>query len=68
MSDSNINIILKEAKELPDDLLKEVLDFVILLKNRNENAAEHSLYSLQQDELSHLEEEFVNYKKLYPNE
>lgn len=34
MSDNNINIILKEAQELPDDMLKEVLDFVMLLKKQ----------------------------------
>ena len=47
---SNIpDLIFQETKQLPDDLLKEVLD---LLKN----------------ELTHIEEEFENYKFLYPNE
>ena len=42
------DIILQETKQLPDDLLKEVLD-------------------LWKDELTHLEDEFENYKFLYAN-
>jgi hypothetical protein len=67
---SNIpDLILKETKHFPDDLLKEVLDFVLFLKNKNESpSSEHKVLSaLQEEELFHLEEEFKNYKDLYPN-
>ena len=69
MSYNNIpDIILQETKHLPDDLLKEVLDFILFLKNKNHNSSTEVLSSLQQDELTHLENEFENYKILYPNE
>ena len=48
------NIILEEAKQLPDDLLKEVLDFVLFLKTKNKTSTQDELSSLQQNELSHL--------------
>jgi hypothetical protein len=62
------DIILQETKHLPDDLLKEVLDFILFLKNKDHNSSTEALSSLQQDELTHLEDEFKNYKILYPNE
>jgi hypothetical protein len=62
------NIILEEAKQLPDDLLKEVLDFVLFLKTKSKTSTQDELSSLQQNELSHLEAEFEDYKTLYPNE
>jgi hypothetical protein len=68
---SNIpNIILEESKHLSDDLLKEVLDFILFLKKKNNPVSTESdiLSSLQQTELKHLEDEFANYKALYPNE
>jgi len=67
---SNIpNIILEESKHLSDDLLKEVLDFILFLKTKNHSSTETEvLSSLQQNELTHLESEFENYKLLYPNE
>src|ERR1700712_3053070 len=71
MSNDNIpDIILEEAKHLPDDLLKEVLDFILFLKNKSQSSSAETtvLSSLQKDELTHLEGEFENYKLLYPNE
>jgi hypothetical protein len=70
MLSNNIpEIILEETKHLSDDLLKEVLDFILFLKNKNQNQTDtHVLSSLQQSELIHLEDEFENYKVLYPNE
>jgi len=66
------DLILQETKQLPDDLLKEVLDFVLFLKNKsnikNLKKGEDELNALQQNELKHLEYEFENYKDLYPNE
>ena len=70
MTGNNIpEIILEETKHLPDDLLKEVLDFILFLKTKSHSSTDAQiLYSLQQNELSHLEDEFENYKLLYPNE
>ena len=70
MINNNIpDLILQETKHLPDDLLKEVLDFILFLKNKGHSSTEtEALSSLQQNELSHLEDEFDNYKLLYPNE
>lgn len=71
---SNIpDIILQETKELPDDLLKEVLDFILFLKSKsqrlkNETTETEVLSSFQRNELAHLEAEFKDYKVLYPNE
>lgn len=63
------DLILKEAKQLPEDLLKEVLDFVLFLKNKNKQAEpEKVLSALQHTELTHLESEFENYKEQYPHE
>jgi hypothetical protein len=63
------DLILEETKNLPDDLLKEVLDFILFLKTKNRPLTEtQELSSLQQNELTHLENEFENYKLLYPNE
>jgi hypothetical protein len=64
------DIILEEAKHLPDDLLKEVLDFILFLKSKSDNSfcENITLSAMQQDELIHLESEFENYKLIYPNE
>jgi len=60
---------LEETKHLPDDLLKEVLDFILFLKSKSNLSAENQALSvLQQSELTHLESEFENYKLLYPKE
>ena len=71
MADINIpDMILEETKHLSDDLLKEVLDFVLFLKSKSQKSLTETqvLSSLQQSELTHLENEFKNYKLLYPNE
>ncbi|HEY8782380.1 MAG TPA: hypothetical protein VIM16_12220 [Mucilaginibacter sp.] len=70
MPNNNIpEIILEETKHLSDDLLKEVLDFILFLKNKSHSSTDtQALSALQQSELSHLESEFDNYKLLYPNE
>jgi len=69
VSDNIPEIILEETKHLPDDLLKEVLDFILFLKSKSNLSIENqALSALQQSELTHLESEFENYKLLYPNE
>ena len=73
MNSSIPDIILQETKEFSDDLLKEVLDFVLFLKSKSQRLDTEitdieALSSFQKDELAHLEDEFKNYKALYPNE
>ena len=63
------DLILQETKQLPDNLLKEVLDFVLLLKRKNKlSNTKNEISTLQLTELSHLESEFENYKELFPHE
>jgi len=66
------DMIVAEAKNLPDDLAKEVLDFILFLKVKNNSLSSDSptdaLAMMKQDEWAHLEKEFENYKLLYPNE
>ena len=70
MADSKmLEMILEESKTLPEDKLREVRDFVLFLKKISAaNSQETILAKMQEDELVHLEEEFLNYKTLYPNE
>ena len=70
MAMSNIpDLIVQETKQLPENLLKEVLDFVLLLKRKNElGENKNELSTMQMTELSHLESEFENYKELFPHE
>ena len=70
LNNSMPDIIFEESKHLPDDLLKEVLDFILFLKSKSGNLPSETniLSSLQQSEFVHLESEFENYKRLYPNE
>jgi len=77
MSKSELNeMIMHEAKNLSNETLCEVLDFIEFLKKkelkRNEISFETSLTDelneLTKFSLIHLEEEFANYKKLYPYE
>ena len=69
-------LILTETKGLSVDALEEVLNFIQFLKqkvnkiksDRYERTVSKSLNKLTKSEMSHVEEEFVNYKKLYPRE
>lgn len=70
--------IIQEAHALSSDGLHEVLDFIhfIRLKEQREKSMvssspqpiEQELRSLDASSLLHLEEEFANYKELYPYE
>lgn len=66
------DMIVAEAKSLPDDLAKEVLDFILFLKVKKNSSSSDlpmdALSIMQEDEWVHLEKEFENYKLLYPNE
>ncbi|AYQ33867.1 DUF2281 domain-containing protein [Runella sp. SP2] len=56
---------------LPEHLLREVFDFVEFLNQKQEQYmidVHNNLLVAGQSEMTHVEEEFLNYKELYPNE
>jgi hypothetical protein len=70
-------LILKETKGLPPYALNEVLDFIQFIKEKKlkqngddifKSNLEIELSLLEKKELTHLEEEFKDYKELYPRE
>jgi hypothetical protein len=70
-------LILKETKGMPSYALDEVLDFIQFIKEKKlkkkrkdtlQNNIHLELSMLNQKELFHLEEEFKDYKELYPRE
>jgi len=59
------------TKGLPKDALQEVLDFVQFIRQRTlkySGKATKKKSSLSSSQTLHLEEEFKNYKLLYPSE
>ena len=60
------------TKDLPKEALQEILDFIsfIRLKNKKEqiNSLNSELSYLNKSQIDHLEEEFTDYKTLYPIE
>lgn len=59
------------TKGLPKDALQEVLDFVQFIRQRSFKHSGKALKeksSLSSSQILHLEEEFKNYKLLYPSE
>jgi hypothetical protein len=69
-------LILKETKGLPPFALNEVLDFILFIKEKKCKKKNYSFSSDLESELSlldhkemiHLEEEFKDYKELFPRE
>ena len=70
-------LILKETKGMPSYALDEILDFIQFIKEKKlkkkrkdtlQNNIHLELSMLNQKELFHLEEEFKDYKELYPRE
>ena len=61
--------ILQNTKELPKEALIEILDFILFIRNKNKNnKMKDDLSLLSKTELDHLEEEFKDYKEIYPHE
>ena len=64
------NEIVKTTEELPEALVKEILDFAEFLLNKQSQISSESLKSdialMSRSEVSHLESEFELYKTLYP--
>jgi serine/threonine protein phosphatase PrpC len=64
--------LLKNTKGLPKEALEEIIDFIQFvrkkkLKDANDNISTE-LTSLSASQTEHLEQEFKDYKKLYPRE
>ncbi len=57
--------IVDESKSLSIETLNEVLDFIEFKKHKT---IKKELSNLNDASLSHLESEFINYKKRYPRE
>ena len=68
-------LILKETKGLHPFALNEVLDFILFIKEKKlkknvdpfKSSLESELSLLDHKEMAHLEEEFKDYKELYPH-
>lgn len=60
--------IAEQTRDLPPQLLKEVADFVAFLRTKYVQSTDISLSGMSLSEEQHLEDEFANYKQLYPIE
>ena len=61
--------LVAETQGLSADLLSEIVDFIQFLKMKKGNNSPHKqLGNMSYDEMQHLDEEFINYKVLYPAE
>jgi hypothetical protein len=65
------NELLKCTRGLSKEALREVIDFVQFLRQKRRHKTSDSLTEnlsvMSSDQTSHLEEEFEDYKKLYPS-
>lgn len=64
-----------ETEDLPSEILREVLDFIQFLKSKKfekskafQTKVSKELIDLGSSSISHLEEEFLNYKDQYPRD
>ena len=70
-------VILEETKGLPFYKLNEILDFIRFVKMKSQKKTKkapfndnlnYELNLMNKSELSHLEDEFIDYKEIYPHE
>jgi hypothetical protein len=66
------NELLRYTKGLSKEALREVIDFVQFLRQKrlksSSNSLSQDLSIMSSEQTVHLEEEFKDYKKLYPSE
>jgi hypothetical protein len=63
--------IINYLNTLPKEAVKEVLDFVQFLQTKTGSGKKNihkQLSDVSESEIAHLENEFEDYKKLYPHE
>ncbi|NOX47170.1 MAG: hypothetical protein GXO89_09360 [Chlorobi bacterium] len=64
--------IIDYTRDLPIEALQEILDFISFIRSKNQKANADTLNSelsfLNESQNEHLEEEFADYKTLYPIE
>lgn len=64
--------LLRYTKGLSKEELREVIDFVQFLRQKrlksSSNSLSQDLSTMSSEQTLHLEEEFKDYKKLYPSE
>jgi len=60
---------LEYTKDLPEEALKEILDFIQFIRQKNSpDNLTSDLTQLNFSQTQHLEDEFKDYKQLYPSE
>jgi len=64
--------IIQNSRGLPAEVLQEILDFIQFLKLKKSGVINDSIQTtlseLDSSEIKHLEEEFIDYKIVYPHE
>ncbi|MDZ7720464.1 MAG: DUF2281 domain-containing protein [Balneolaceae bacterium] len=63
--------LIKNTKGLPEDAQQEIVDFAKFIRQKTlkktQNSVSIELSKLSKSQATHLEEEFTDYKKLFPN-
>lgn len=66
------NELLRYTKGLSKEALREVIDFVLFLRQKRLKSSTNNLTQdlsiMNEEQTEHLEKEFKDYKKLYPSE
>ncbi len=63
--------LLRHTKGLPKDVLQEIIDFIQFLRQKkmiDKNNIMVKRTQLSASQTAHLEEEFKDYKQIYPHE
>jgi len=63
-------VIIQGIKDLPQQYLGEVADFVIFLRQKSRKSYDfkEELSLLNEQQINHLEEEFQDFEQLFPKE
>lgn len=64
--------LIKYSKGLPEDVLQEILDFIQFVRHKRLKKTDDSitadLSELNLSQTTHVEEEFKDYKQMFPGE
>lgn len=69
---NTLDYIIEKTKGLPEEALQEILDFIEFIKQKKvkksiKDNIGYELSNLDNTETNHLEEEFKDYKEIYPH-